>query len=277
MPAPARPSSYDADATAQEPAGQPHRPVRARRPVRRLPASRAARSSSTPTAAWPVTAAARSAARTPPRSTAPPPTRRATWPRTRRRRPRRPLRGPGRVRHRRRAPGVGDGRDLRHRESTAQKLAALVDEHFDLRPGAFLERSTCAGRSTRRPRPTATSAARTRTSPGSAPTRPTRCARPRGSAKRPRSRPQARPPSAAPTASAACLSSEARPGMRRTCSRLAGPWMLSIAWSVCSRPSTAAPTALRPARAPRDRTPRPRRARDRPRGRARPGSSGCDR
>ena len=35
--------------------------------------------------------------------------------------------------------------------------------------------------------------------------------------------------------------------MRRTCSRFAGPWMLSIAWSACSRPSTAAPTALRPA------------------------------
>ena len=38
--------------------------------------------------------------------------------------------------------------------------------------------STCTGRSTRRPPPTATSAATTTTSPGSAPTAPTRCARP---------------------------------------------------------------------------------------------------
>ena len=34
----------------------------------------------------------------------------------RRRRPRRPRRGAGRLRDRRRAPGLGDGRDLRHRE-----------------------------------------------------------------------------------------------------------------------------------------------------------------
>ena len=46
------------------------------------PASPAARSSSTPTAARPRTAAARSPARTPPRSTARPPTPRATSPRT---------------------------------------------------------------------------------------------------------------------------------------------------------------------------------------------------
>ena len=41
--------------------------------------------------------------------------------------------------------------------------------------------STCAGRSSRRRPPTATSAARTTTSPGSAPTGPTRCGRPPGS------------------------------------------------------------------------------------------------
>ena len=41
--------------------------------------------------------------------------------------------------------------------------------------------STCTGRSTRRPRPTATSAATTTTSPGRRPTRPTPCATPRAS------------------------------------------------------------------------------------------------
>ena len=58
------------------------------------------------------------------------------------------------------------------------KIARLVDEHFDLRPGAFREDLACTGRSSRRPRPTATSAARTTTSPGRRPTRPPRCARP---------------------------------------------------------------------------------------------------
>ena len=48
--------------------------------------------------------------------------------------------------------------------------------------------STCTGRSSRRPPPTATSAARTRTSPGSGPTGPTPCAR------RP-ARPRPAPPS----------------------------------------------------------------------------------
>ena len=37
------------------------------------------------------------------------------------------------------APGVGDGRDVRHREDRPGQIAALVDEHFDLRPGAFRE------------------------------------------------------------------------------------------------------------------------------------------
>ena len=42
------------------------------------------------------------------------------------------------------------------------KIAELIDEHFDLRPGAFREdAASCTGRSSRRPPPTATSAART--------------------------------------------------------------------------------------------------------------------
>ena len=57
------------------------------------------------------------------------------------------------------------------------RIAELVAEHFDLRPGAFREElATCTARSTRRPPPTATSAATTPTSPGSAPTAPTPCA-----------------------------------------------------------------------------------------------------
>ena len=61
---------------------QPHRPLRDGRPAWATPASPAARSSSTPTAAWVATAAAPSPARIPPRSTAAPPTWRATSPRT---------------------------------------------------------------------------------------------------------------------------------------------------------------------------------------------------
>ena len=45
-------------------------------------------------------------------------------------------------------------------------------------PAPSARSSTCTGRSTRRRPPTATSAATTTTSPGSAPTRPTRCAPP---------------------------------------------------------------------------------------------------
>ena len=63
-------------------ARQPDRQVRHRRPGRRLPASPAARSSSTPMAARRRMAAAPSPARTRPRSTARPPMPRATSPRT---------------------------------------------------------------------------------------------------------------------------------------------------------------------------------------------------
>ena len=58
----------------------------------------------------------------------------------RRRRPGRPLRGAGRLRDRRRAPGVGAwSRRSAPRRSAARTIAELVDEHFDLRPGAFRE------------------------------------------------------------------------------------------------------------------------------------------
>ena len=102
----------------------------------------------------------------------------------RRRGPGRARGGPGRLRDRRGAPGLGDGRDLRHR---AEGRDARADRHGRRRglrpaPGAVPRgAATCTARSTRRPRPTATSAARTRTSRGSAPTRPRRCARPPGS------------------------------------------------------------------------------------------------
>ena len=70
----------DADGVAH--AREPDRPLRDRRARRPTRASPAARSSSTPTAAWRRTAAAASRARTRRRSTAPPPTWRATSRRT---------------------------------------------------------------------------------------------------------------------------------------------------------------------------------------------------
>ncbi len=75
-------------------------------------------------------AAARSAARIPPRWTHPPPTLPATWPERRLRRPRRPNRGAGRLRHRHGPPALDPHRDLRyrarfplgHREARARAL-----------------------------------------------------------------------------------------------------------------------------------------------------------
>ena len=50
------------------------------------------------------------------------------------------LRGAGGLRDRRGAPGLGDGGDVRHRaRSRARRSPQLVEEHFDLRPGAFRE------------------------------------------------------------------------------------------------------------------------------------------
>ena len=62
-----------------------------------------------------------------------------------------------------------------------EKIGRAQDPRADLRalrpaPGRVSRLpSTCTARSTRRPPPTATSAATTRTSPGSGPTRPTSC------------------------------------------------------------------------------------------------------
>ncbi len=94
-------------------------------------------------------------------------------------RPRRPLRSPGGLRDRRRPPGLADGRDLRDREDRrARRSRGSSPSTSTFVPAPSARSSGSTGRSTRRRPPTATSAARTTTSPGSAPTAPTRCARP---------------------------------------------------------------------------------------------------
>ena len=55
-----------------------------------------------------------------------------------------------------------------------EKIVELVRAHFKLTPKGIIESLTCAGRSTARPPRSATSAARSPSSPGSAPTRPPR-------------------------------------------------------------------------------------------------------
>ncbi len=52
----------------------------------------------------------------------------------------------------------------------AQDRCELIAEHFDCARARSASTATCTARSTRRPPPTATSAARTPTSPGSGPT-----------------------------------------------------------------------------------------------------------
>ena len=73
-------------------------------------------------------------------------------------------------------PGRRDRRDLRHRQGRpGEDRRSAIHEVFDLRPGRdHRATSTCCARSTSRPRRTATSAATTWSSPGSAPTAPTR-------------------------------------------------------------------------------------------------------
>ena len=106
----------------------------------------------------------------------------------RRRGARRPRRGAGRLRDRRRAPGLGDGRDVRHREDRPRpRSRAGRQSTSTCARGRSARSCDCTARSTRRPPPTATSVARTPTSPGSAPTRPRSCARQRGWGPRPAS------------------------------------------------------------------------------------------
>ena len=133
------------------------------------PASPAARSSSTPTAARPATAAAPSRARTRPRSTARPPTPPAGWPSTSS-----PPAPPGAARSRWPTPSAWPSpcrswsRRSAPRPSTRLKIAddgRTRSSTCARRPSSAT--STCAGPSTGAPRPTATSAAPTRSSPGS--------------------------------------------------------------------------------------------------------------
>ena len=84
------------------------------------------------------------------------------------------LRAPGLVRDRQGAPGLDHGRDVRHRRIADDKIEQTCPRA--LRPCARRRSSTistCAGRSTGRRRPTATSAGTTSICPGSAPTRST--------------------------------------------------------------------------------------------------------
>ena len=91
----------------------------------------------------------------------------------RRGRPRRPLRGRGRLRHRHRPPDLAVGRVVRHRHDPRREDPAARRAPLRPPPGRRSSRpSTCAARSTARPPRTATSAARTWTSRGSGPTRP---------------------------------------------------------------------------------------------------------
>ena len=132
-----------------------------------------ARSSSTPTAARPPTAEARSPARTPPRG--PLGRLRRPLPREerRRRRPGRALHDPGRLRHR----GVEAAVRLRrHRRdgarATNRSCRTCCGSSWTCRRAASARTSASAGRSTAVPPPTATSAASrtpTEASPGSGP------------------------------------------------------------------------------------------------------------
>ena len=115
---------------------QPDRPRSCSAAPTPTPASPGARSSSTPTAAWPATAAAPSAARTPRRSTARPPTPPAGWPSTS---------SPSGAASRCEVqvayaigvaqPGVGPGRDVRH-EPRSTRRAHRAGRPRGVRPAA---------------------------------------------------------------------------------------------------------------------------------------------
>src|SRR6476659_908685 len=133
-------------------------------------------------------AAAPSAARTPPRSTAQPPTPCATWPRTSWRpawpsaaRSRSPMRSASRTRSR-----SWSRRSAPRRSAVPRSTRSFASTSTCARARSA-STSSCTARSSRRPPPTATSAARTRTSRGRRRTRPTRCARRPGWARLPAS------------------------------------------------------------------------------------------
>ena len=104
----------------------------------------------------------------------------------RRRGPRRPVRGRGRLRHRHRPADQLHRRLVRDRRaSTTRRSRRSSSATSTCARRRSSPRSTCAGRSTARPRRTATSAGRTSTCPGSGPTRPS-CSPPRPGLPEPR-------------------------------------------------------------------------------------------
>ena len=95
------------------------------------------------------------------------------------RRPRAPLPGAGRLRHRRRAARLDQRRVLRHGDRARGPDRGAHPRALRSPPGRDRRAtSICGARSTRRLPPTATSAAATTTSRGSARIAPTRCAPP---------------------------------------------------------------------------------------------------
>ena len=154
-------------------ARQPDRQVRHRRPRRRIAGSPAARSSSTPMAARPRMAAARSRARTRPRSTARPPTRRAISPRTSSRRACRPAARSSSPMPSASQAAVDLRQHLRHRPGRRGQAREDADGSDGPLAARHPHASPSTGRSTPAPPPTAISGVRRRTtaaSPGSAPT-----------------------------------------------------------------------------------------------------------
>jgi len=132
-------------------------------------------------AAWPATVVAPSPARTPPRWTVRPPTRALVAKHV-------VASGAASRCEVQVAYAIGVARPVSVLVETfgtetvaPERIAGVVAELFDLRPAAIIRTSTCAVPSTGARRPTAISAARTRTSPGRPPLGWTTCAGPSGS------------------------------------------------------------------------------------------------